>query len=134
MNTDKSKGSVGHGNYFIEDVMKPKCEFFKASDFADLFPACCAMLADRANALLTERGTVVSGGRYCLDGEWSFVSHDRSEATHTALLIDIREIEKADTAEGLLREFVGTFEVTKYGASFYQADLLERARKLLGEK
>jgi len=114
--------------------MKPKCEFFTINDFASWLDEGDANWATKkANALLTERGTVVCGGNKMLaDGSFNNpfdAGPPSNQDTHTALLIDIREIEK-DTAEGLLRECVDMLNCVDIGAS----DLLERARKLLGDK
>ena len=53
------------------------------------------------------------------------------QATHTALLINVRPLEKPDTAEGLLREFV---KIAEHQAKVLNRDhggLFERAKKLL---
>ncbi len=123
--------------------MKPKLEFFKASDFD-----CCKtfilkensihvvhssqQVADKANALLAERGTVVYGcddyKKYpeMKDKVWGWSEEGLGHDTHTALLIAIEPIAK-DTAESLLREIV---EMIGPGV-FASSDVMERARKLI---
>jgi hypothetical protein len=115
-------------------------EFFTDADI-EFISKSAYISIDKANRLLRERATVVYGGKDCLGGEWSFVSHNSGESTHTALLIQITPI-KQDSAESLLRELcelakdkreVFTFEPLEIKVKDLQT-LIERAKKLLEPK
>lgn len=84
-------------------------EFFKPGDFVSEGVA-YKSIADRANHLLKERGTVVYGtpDETHLWDIYPSGDDDRLDFddTHTALLINIQPIAKEDTAEGLLRELI----------------------------
>lgn len=74
-------------------------KFFNAEDFAYSFEGrlTSTMARDLANAKLEREGRVVYGGKFCLGGEWSFVSHNNvppKTNTHKALLINIEPIEQ----------------------------------------
>jgi hypothetical protein len=94
--------------------------FFKPEDFNfQGYPAqmsingCAAAIANR---ILQERGVRVYGsGGYPDNLDWSITQHrgtlfaQKNKDTHTALLIDIKPIEKEDTAEGLLKDIFDRF-------------------------
>lgn len=79
-----------------------------------------------ANRLLAERGQRVKG-----DGDLFCVGkvYDGIEPTHTALLIDVREIQR-DTPELLLREYVKTRNSSCWTGTEFDS-WLERVRKVL---
>lgn len=114
--------------------MKSKVEFFKSEDFINFDWQ--HSLAERANAILSERGVVVYGcddyKKYpeMKDKVWGWSEEGLGHDTHTALLINIQPIDQLDTAESLLREWVEEHEKFKP----YEGDIYERAKKLLGEK
>lgn len=101
--------------------------------------------ASIANRLLKERGTVVYGYELGDSGltdqhraGWSFheakvfpdgFKHD----THQALLIDIKPIEKPDTAESLLKELISAGQDTLISDPNIW-HVIERAKKLLEKK
>lgn len=110
--------------------------FFKPSDFAAFMTTDGQrkFCADQANRLLQERGTVVYGCDGNADIAW--FTDSGSCDTHQALLINIREIEKADTAEGLLREFCAVYDKQDRGdipVKYLEVGrkLYNRAKKLL---
>ncbi len=74
------------------------------SNIASAAYQCHAISLDRANKLLAERGAVVYGN-YDKDGHYGFGPICNPQDTHSALLICVEEeIEKPDTAEGLLKD------------------------------
>lgn len=114
--------------------MTKPVEFFKPEDFRfSEFPAamditgCAAAIA---NHLLKDRGTVVYGHWdgitfHVPDPRLGLKSGMSTPDTHQALLINIQPIERADTAEGLLRE------LAKADFEFLPDDFIKRAKKLL---
>ncbi len=125
--------------------MKPKVEFFKASDFdLSAFPPqmnWAGCVAARANALLSERGTVVYGWEY-RDGWFNRVKYavvppckDEKTSNLQALLIDVKPIQK-DTAEGLLRHMVKEWEedCNYENLSCVVQEWIDKARKLMNNK
>lgn len=92
--------------------MKRENGFFCSHDFlhvkqATLDESFASRVADQANRLLLERATRVYAYNLgkCPDSDWRIHNYlergDGQAPTHTALLIDVREIER-DTAESLI--------------------------------
>lgn len=71
--------------------------FFKPEDFNDqrfFFGALGAQIAERANAVLAERGVRVYGVEY--DETGIYRRHTRPQDTHQALLVAIEELPKKE--------------------------------------
>lgn len=139
---------VAREYYTTERTVKlsqDKCEFFKAEDFLiDLseYPLASEAIirtfrykiAGIANRILSKRGQRVYA--HSTGSEWT-TTHKPApgewfDQRRTALLIDVREIER-DTAESLLRELVSWRAKNEHDLGV-PADVAERARKLLGRQ
>lgn len=125
-------------------TMKPTCDVFKAEDFSEwFFEGFGETIAERANALLAERATVVYGRKGSapgLAGWWTcrkysenteFGKEETKDLTHTALLLAIQPIAKPDSAESLLRLIVSC---SHHNGSLVPSEIIDRARKLLEKK
>lgn len=98
-------------------------------------------IAKHFNRILAERGVRVYGNIDPQSEQWSDFAQPRPlrpgevVATHTALLIDVRPIAPADTAEGLLREFAALCCAVKHSTTERSrldfSDLYERTKRLL---
>lgn len=107
-------------------------KFFTDDDFLE-WGNDASTLAGIANIKLAERGKVVFGGKFCLGGEWSFVTQNRGDVnTHRAILVCVEEIEK-DSAEKVLRDWVKQWDTEVY-ARLPVETFIERARKVLGRE
>jgi len=74
----------------------------------------------------------VTGLRKVEDDRWIFSEYPSSGDTHTALLLNVKPIEK-DTAESLLKEWVA-YQQDPQSNRWSAADVLTRAKRLLEQK
>lgn len=86
-----------------------------------------AISLDKANRLLSERGTVVYSGAEKL--VWKTHPFNNLHA-HTALLIHIQPIEQ-DSAESFVKDFITCYQTRNQEIGL--PELFERARKLVGK-
>ncbi len=115
---------------------KPKCEFFSSRDFltfseGPLTNSHPAWIAHQANHILSERATVVDAVKTST-GHWYASEGGAMAKTHTALLIDVRPIER-DTAESLWRELIKQTEKSNFAGATTER-FIERAKRLLEGK
>lgn len=91
-------------NFFTEtdvDYYKPDTQGGFATPYISM---------DKANALLIERGVVVYGHtQMSIPAYWGPHEDNRFDDSHRALVINIEEIEKKDSAETVLRELIGSY-------------------------
>lgn len=118
-----------------DGFFKPEdCNITSYQKFVSMHPqskvtADCITL-DKANRLLREKGTVVTGG--CAYDDNYYWTNKRADVdTHTALLINIQPIEVADTAEKIANDLANYKFDHEVGHRF--REFVERARKLLSK-
>lgn len=116
-------------------------EFFKPEDFSDTMPIeiwknDLITLANKANRLLGERGTVAYGRKFTDSSNWEFhdfQNHCKDQLdTHTGLIIGIESIRPPDTLEIISRDILNSYE--KYEGMVLINQFVKRIKSVLEAK
>lgn len=111
-------------------------EFFKPEDFRELYEPEPYSAAETANRILAERGVRVYGPS-STSGPANWNEQPGKSDTHTALLIAVEPIVRESEERQLLRELSNIVRRCNNSEWMIPAtleDIVERARKLLGDK